>query len=195
MRTTDVDHKEAVQYAWQLLKEKDLIYSSKHAGWYAVSDETFYPASAVHLVIEPWSGRKHMASIETGKEVEWTEEENYHFRLSAFREPLLKWYEENPHWIKPVSRHRQVTDWVKEGLQDLSISRPSSRLTWGVAVPDDPEQTIYVWLDALLNYATAAGYPWSPDEAAQGGWPADVHVIGKDIVRFVCHSIIGRQQF
>jgi methionyl-tRNA synthetase len=132
-----------------------------------------------------------MASIETGKEVEWTEEENYHFRLSAFREPLLKWYGENPDWIQPISRHRQVTEWVKEGLQDLSISRPSSRLTWGVAVPDDPAQTIYVWLDALLNYATAAGYPWSPDETAQGGWPADVHVIGKDIVRSVRQSIIN----
>ena len=183
MRTTDADHSEAVQYAWQLLKEKDLIYSSKHEGWYAVSDETFYPASAVHLIIEPWSGRKHMASIETGKEVEWTEEQNYHFRLSAFREPLLKWYAENQDWIQPLARHKQVTEWVTDGLQDLSVSRPSSRLTWGIPVPDDPSQTIYVWLDALLNYATAAGYPWSPEKAMQGGWPADVHIIGKDIVR------------
>jgi methionyl-tRNA synthetase len=183
MRTTDQDHKEAVQYAWQLLKEKELIYSSKHKGWYAVSDETFYPSSAVHLVIEPWSGRKHMASIETGKEVEWAEEQNYHFRLSSFREPLLEWYAKNPQWIQPVQRHKQVVDWVSEGLQDLSVSRPSSRLTWGIPVPDDPSQTIYVWLDALLNYVTAAGYPWAPEMATHGGWPANVQVIGKDIMR------------
>jgi methionyl-tRNA synthetase len=193
MRTTDADHREAVQYAWQLLKEKGLIYSSKHEGWYAVSDETFYPASAVHLVIEPWSGRKHMASIETGKEVEWTEEENYHFRLSAFREPLLEWYANNPEWIQPFARHKQVVEWVTEGLQDLSVSRPSSRLTWGIPVPDDPSQTIYVWLDALLNYATAAGFPFSPENASQGGWPADLHIIGKDIVRYFRLNANGQQ--
>lgn len=123
------------------------------------------------------------ASIETGKEVEWTEEQNYHFRLSVFKEPLLKFYADNPTWIKPSTRHTDVVRWVEEGLEDLSISRPTSRLTWGIPVPEDPSQTIYVWLDALLNYATKAGYPWTPENASKGGWPADVQVIGKDIVR------------
>jgi methionyl-tRNA synthetase len=85
-----------------------------------------------------------------------------------------------------MQRHKQVMEWVSEGLQDLSVSRPASRLTWGIPVPDDPSQTIYVWLDALINYITAAGYPWTPENASQGGWPADVQVIGKDIVRSVC---------
>jgi methionyl-tRNA synthetase len=185
VRTTDPEHKEAVQYAWQMLKEKGLIYTSKHEGWYCVSDETFYPKSAVHLIVDPATGRKHMASMETGKEVEWVEEPNYHFRLSAFRDRLLEFYEMNPGWIVPATRHNDIYNHIKDGLQDLSISRPSSRLTWGIPVPDDPSQTIYVWLDALINYITKAGYPWPPDKAFAGGWPADVQVIGKDIMRLV----------
>jgi methionyl-tRNA synthetase len=185
VRTTDPDHKEAVQYAWRLLKEKGWIYTSKHEGWYSISDETFYPESAVHLIVDPPTGRKHMASMETGKEVEWTEESNYHFRLSAFREPLLEFYEANPNWIIPDQRHNDMYNAIKNGLEDLSISRPVERLTWGIPVPDDPSQTIYVWLDALINYITKAGYPWAPEKAFAGGWPADVQVIGKDIMRFV----------
>ncbi|KAF2405591.1 hypothetical protein EJ06DRAFT_526105 [Trichodelitschia bisporula] len=186
VRTSDPKHKDAVQYAWQILQQKGLIYASKHEGWYSISDETFYPQSAVHLIIDPATGRKHMASIDTGKEVEWTEEVNYHFRLSQFRERLLDFYANNPTWIKPRARYDDVTKAVTEGLEDLSISRPSSRLTWGVPVPGDSTQTIYVWLDALLNYATAAGYPWSPEEAYARGWPADCQVVGKDIIRFHC---------
>ncbi|QDS67675.1 hypothetical protein FKW77_005143 [Venturia effusa] len=186
IRTTDASHKEAVQYAWFILEQKGLLYTSKHKGWYSVSDETFYPPSAVHLVVEPATGRKHMASMETGKEVEWTEEKNYHFRLSAFRDELLKLYKAKPGWIIPRTRHLDIENAVKAGLEDLSISRPNSRLTWGIPVPDDPSQTIYVWLDALVSYITKAGYPWSPDKPFDGGWPADVHVIGKDITRFHC---------
>lgn len=186
MRTTDPRHVEAVQYAWLILREKNLIYTSKHEGWYAVSDETFYPESQVRLVIDPQTGRKHMASMETGKEVEWTSEPNYHFRLSAFRERLLEFYEQNPTWIDPQSRMNKVVQEVTEGLSDLSVSRPYERLSWGVPVPDDSSQTMYVWLDALLNYATAAGYPWPPGKSHEGGWPADCHVIGKDILRFHC---------
>jgi methionyl-tRNA synthetase len=186
MRTTDPRHVEAVQYTWYILREKNLIYASKHEGWYAVSDETFYPESQVHLVIDPQTGRKHMASMETGKEVEWTSEPNYHFRLSAFRERLLEFYEQNPKWIDPQSRMNKVVQEVTEGLNDLSVSRPYERLSWGVPVPDDSSQTMYVWLDALLNYATAVGYPWPPGRSHEGGWPADCHVIGKDILRFHC---------
>lgn len=118
--------------------------------------------------------------------MEWTSETNYHFRLSAFREPLLEFYKENPTWIKPEQRMKDVIHAVESGLGDLSISRPSDRLQWGIRVPEDDTQTIYVWLDALMNYATKAGFPWAPGHESAGGWPADCHVIGKDIVRFHC---------
>jgi methionyl-tRNA synthetase len=127
-----------------------------------------------------------MASQETGKEVEWTSEANYHFRLSAFKDRLLEFYKKNPEFVVPATRMNDVINWVSEGLEDLSISRPVERLTWGIRVPDDETQTIYVWLDALINYITKAGYPWAPGREQTGGWPADVQVIGKDIVRFHC---------
>ncbi|KAH7062091.1 tRNA synthetases class I (M)-domain-containing protein [Macrophomina phaseolina] len=186
VRTTDPAHKDGVQYAWHLLKQRGYIYSSKHEGWYSVSDETYYPSSGVHLVVEPATGRKIMASIETGKEVDWTTEINYHFRLSAFKDKLLEFYRENPEWIIPQFRMDDVVQAVSSGLEDLSISRPTSRLTWGVPVPGDDSQTVYVWLDALLNYATKIGYPWPPQEMDASGWPPDCHVIGKDITRFHC---------
>lgn len=123
---------------------------------------------------------------ETLSQVEWTSEKNYHFRLSAFREPLLEFYRHNPEWVQPESRMKDVVQAVESGLEDLSISRPSSRLTWGIRAPDDNSQTIYVWLDALMNYLTMAGYPFQPGSESAGGWPADCQVIGKDIVRFHC---------
>ena len=124
------------------------------------------------------------ASTETGKEVEWASEQNYHFRMSALREPLLKFYKENPQFIVPSTRMKDVVQQVEAGLDDLSISRPVKRLSWGVRVPDDESQTIYVWLDALINYLTKAGYPYhAPGTEHVGGWPADCHVIGKDIIR------------
>ncbi len=99
----------------------------------------------------------------------------------------MKFYEDNPTWVRPASRMNEVTSWVKDSLEDLSISRPSKRLAWGITVPDDPSQVIYVWVDALINYITKAGYPgWTPGHESDGGWPADVHVIGKDILRFHC---------
>jgi methionyl-tRNA synthetase len=186
MRTSDKKHKEAVEYAWQILEQKGCIYESTHEGWYSVSDETFYPDGQVQLIVDPPTGRKIMVSVETGKEVEWTSERNYHFRLSEFRDRLLKFYEENPSFIVPKTRMDDIVSQVRGGLQDLSISRPVERLTWGVRVPTDASQTMYVWLDALLNYASAAGYPFTPGSETAGGWPADVHVIGKDIIRFHC---------
>lgn len=186
VRTSEARHRAAVGHAWQMLEQRGLVYEGRHEGWYSVSDETFYPAGQVQLVVDPPTGRKVMVSIETGKEVEWTSERNYHFRLSAFRERLLEWYAQNPRWIVPAARMDEVVREVTEGLRDLSVSRPASRLTWGIPVPGDESQTIYVWLDALMNYATAAGYPFTPGREGVGGWPADVHVIGKDIVRFHC---------
>jgi len=186
VRTTDVDHKEAVQYFWHMLKEREYIYESKHEGWYCVSDETYYPESAIEKRLDPFTGRTFIASKETRKEVEWTSEANYHFRLSAFKDRLLDFYKANPDFVVPVSRMNDVVRWVSDGLEDLSISRPVERLSWGIRVPEDESQTIYVWLDALINYITKAGYPWAPGQEHTLGWPADVQVIGKDIVRFHC---------
>ena len=128
-----------------------------------------------------------MASKETGNEVEWTSEKNYHFRMSALRPRLLDFYKSNPNFIVPESRMKDVIQEVEAGLQDLSVSRPRDRLSWGIPVPDDETQTIYVWVDALINYLTKANYPFQiPGEEHARGWPADCHVIGKDIVRFHC---------
>ncbi|KAG9244960.1 methionyl-tRNA synthetase-like protein [Calycina marina] len=186
IRTTDPDHKEAVQYFWQMLEERGYIYESKHEGWYCVSDETFYPESAIEKRLDPFTGRTFMASQETGKEVEWTSEKNHHFRLSALKDRLLKHYIHNPDFIVPATRMNDVIESVTDGLNDLSISRPVDRLSWGIRVPGDETQTIYVWLDALVNYITKAGYPWAPGCEQAMGWPADVQIIGKDIVRFHC---------
>ena len=187
IRTTDPDHRFAVQHFWLSLKERGFIYQSKHEGWYSVSDETFYPPSQVRRALDPATGRTFLASVETGKEVEWTSEINYHFKLSQMRDKLLQYYKENPNFIVPETRMKEVVAAVTEGLEDLSVSRPRERLNWGIPVPDDDSQTIYVWLDALINYITKSNYPFQiPGEEHLGGWPADVQVVGKDIVRFHC---------
>ncbi|KAK1760848.1 methionyl-tRNA synthetase [Echria macrotheca] len=187
IRTTDEDHIAAVEYFWFLLREKGLIYESKHAGWYCVSDECFYPEAMIEKKQDPFTGQVFLASTETGNKVEWIEERNYHFRMTALKDKLLDFYAKNPDWIVPVSRMNEVVDWVQNHLVDLSISRPVDRLSWGIRVPGDHTQTIYVWVDALINYLTMAGFPnWTPGKEQDGGWPADVHVIGKDILRFHC---------
>lgn len=187
IRTTDEDHVQAVEHFWSLLRERGLIYEAKHEGWYSVSDECFYPESQLERRMEPFTGHVYMASRETGSKVEWVEEKNYRFRMTALRERLLDFYEKNPRWVEPASRMNEITHWVKNHLEDLSISRPVQRLSWGIRVPDDPSQTIYVWVDALVNYLTATGFPtWTPGETHRGGWPADIQVMGKDIVRFHC---------
>jgi len=187
IRTSEPDHRFAVQHFWLMLKERGWIYAKNHEGWYSVSDETFYPEKGVQLALDRSTGRKFMASKETGKEVEWTSEINYHFRMSACKDRLLKLYRENPEFVVPETRMRDVVAEVTAGLQDLSISRPVERLSWGIPVPDDESQTIYVWLDALINYLTKANYPFQiPGHENAAGWPADLHVIGKDIVRFHC---------
>ena len=186
IRTTDDDHKDAVAYFWTQLQQRGYIYRSKHEGWYCVSDETFYPESQIHMIIEPQTGRKIYASKETGKEVQWTSEDNYHFRLSDFRDKLLKHYEDNPDFIVPQQRMNFIKSEVERGLSDLSVSRPSSRLQWGIRVPGDDSQTIYVWLDALINYITMAGYPFVSKHPNEAIWPPECQVIGKDIIRFHC---------
>ncbi|KAI2463378.1 tRNA synthetases class I (M)-domain-containing protein [Annulohypoxylon bovei var. microspora] len=185
IRTTSDEHKDAVEYFWARLRESGYIYEKKHEGWYCVSDETFYAESMVEKRISPLTGKPFMASVETGNAVEWTEEQNYYFRLTAFRDRLLQFYTDNPQFVVPKNRFAEVISWVQNNLEDLSVSRPRSRLEWGIPVPDDPSQVIYVWVDALVNYITVAGYPlWTPGFESARGWPADIHVVGKDIVRF-----------
>jgi methionyl-tRNA synthetase len=186
IRTTDPDHKEAVEHFWRELKHRGYIYEAKHEGWYSISDETFFPSSAVNLIRDPATGRKMMVSIETGREVEWTSETNYHFKLSAFRDRLLNHYEQNPDFVVPAARMNHIIQEVKTGLGDLSVSRPAQRLTWGIRVPNDDSQTIYVWLDALVNYLTQAGYPFPDGKGKATEWPPDVQVVGKDIMKFHC---------
>ena len=187
MRTTDGDHKDVVRYVWEELNSNGYIYQAKHEGWYSVSDETFYPTSQIHKVLDPSTGLTKIVSIETGKDVEWTSETNYHFRLSAFQQPLLDHYEKNPGAIVPKQRMNFIMDEIRGGLRDLSVSRPASRLTWGIGVPGDDTQTIYVWLDALFNYLTMTGYPIVSKNDPSMVWPPSCQVIGKDIIRF--HTI------
>ncbi|CAG8468195.1 1462_t:CDS:10 [Paraglomus occultum] len=186
IRTTEKRHEEAVCFFWQRLVENGFIYKGIHEGWYSISDEAFYTGSEVSDVTDSKSGESYKIASETGKRVEWTREENYKFRLSDFRERLLHWLDTESNVVVPRNRYNEVKSWIQTGLSDLSVSRSRSRLNWGIRVPDDPEQTIYVWLDALINYLTVTGYPW-PDNSvsdADYGWPPHVHIIGKDISRF-----------
>ncbi|KAK9237702.1 tRNA synthetases class I (M)-domain-containing protein [Lipomyces kononenkoae] len=189
IRTTDEDHREAVHKLWNTLLERGYIYKGKHEGWYSVSDETFYPESQLRREFDQSSGITKVYSNETGKEVEWASEENYYFALSRMKEPLLEFYNSRleDKFIYPYGQFETIIDSVENGLSDLSISRPSSRFTWGIPVPGDESQTIYVWVDALTNYLTAAGYgKLTAAEFENTMWPADIHVVGKDIARFHC---------
>jgi methionyl-tRNA synthetase len=181
MRTTEQRHAKAVAHLWNTLLDAGHIYKGQHEGWYAISDEAFYPDNQVHQVTDD-QGQTTMVSTESGQKVEWTMEENYKFKLSAFERPLLDWIEQNPQAIVPANRKNEVISWIQAGLSDLSISRLRSRLDWGIPVPNDPQNhTIYVWLDALTNYMTAKGYP---ENDTNDVLPAKVHVVGKDILRF-----------
>ena len=158
---------------------RGLIYKSKYEGWYCVSDETFTTqVEDVHR-----DGQTVKISSESGNPVEWYQEENYMFKMSEFTERILGWLEENSQVIKPKIFYDLTKHWVSQGLQDLSISRPRNRLEWGIQVPDDDTQTVYVWFDALLNYLTAARYL----EGYKFIWPPDTQVLGKDILKF--HTI------
>jgi len=177
IRTTEERHKKACQALWNKLVEKGDIYLSAYEGWYAVRDEAFYTED--ELEKKPDGTRIAKAS---GAEVEWVEEPSYFFRLSAWGEKLLKFYDENPDFILPKSRRNEVIRFVEGGLQDLSVSRTT--FNWGVAVPGDDDHIMYVWLDALTNYLTAVGYPDEDASEYQKYWPADLHMVGKDILRF-----------
>lgn len=184
IRTTDADHISAVENFWTVAMEKGLIYKGSHSGWYSVSDEAFYPENQVTDIVDAKTGETKKVSIETRSEVVFQEEENYFFRLSAFRDRLLEFLELNPSFVIPKQKYNElVAELKQENLSDLSVSRPSWRLKWGIAVPNDDSQRIYVWFDALVNYLTAAGYPNA--EKQKLTWPP-VHIVGKDIMRFHC---------
>ena len=176
IRTTEDRHEKTVQYLWNELLKNDDIYLSKYSGWYSVSDEAFY----IEDEIEEIDGNKR--SISSKSSVEWIEEESYFFRLSKWEKPLLEYYENHPDFISPISRKNEVVSFVKNGLKDLSVSRKS--FSWGIKVPNDKDHVIYVWLDALTNYISALNYPDKNDKLYKDFWPASIHLIGKDILRF-----------
>ncbi|HET6306285.1 MAG TPA: methionine--tRNA ligase [Rhodopila sp.] len=175
IRTTEPRHKTSCAELWRRIEANGDIYLGHYEGWYAVRDEAFYDES--ELTTRPDGTR----TAPSGAPVEWVREPSYFFRLSAFQDRLLKLYEDNPDFIAPSSRRNEVISFVRGGLNDLSISRTT--FNWGIPVPDAPGHVMYVWLDALNNYVTACGFP---DETAPRwqNWPADVHFVGKDIIRF-----------
>jgi methionyl-tRNA synthetase len=176
IRTTDPAHKKSVQHMWRKMKENGDIYLDKYEGWYAMRDEAFYGED--ELIINA-KGEKIAPS---GAAVEWVVEESYFFKLSAWQEKLLKLYDDKPDFIQPAARRNEVINFVKGGLKDLSISR--TNFDWGVKVPDDEKHVMYVWVDALTNYISALGYPDENAALFQKFWPATVHLMAKDILRF-----------
>ena len=178
IRTTEPRHAEGASALWKRLEENGHIYLDAYEGWYALRDECFYGED--ELVDGP-DGRK---VAPTGAAVEWVREPSYFFRLSAFGDRLLELYENRPGFIEPQSRRNEVASFVRQGLRDLSISRTS--FNWGIPVPGDPKHVMYVWVDALANYLSALGFP---DEKGPRWdfWPANLHLVGKDILRF--HAI------
>jgi methionyl-tRNA synthetase len=172
IRTTEERHYHACQKLWSTLLAEGDIYLDSYAGWYAVRDEAFYAESEIKDGKAP-----------SGAPVEWVEEPSYFFRLSAYQDRLLEFYENNPDFVAPKSRFNEVKSFVSGGLNDLSVSRAS--FSWGVPVPDDERHVMYVWLDALTNYMTAVGYGQENGDADYARrWPADLHMVGKDILRF-----------
>jgi methionyl-tRNA synthetase len=176
IRTSDADHFEASKEIWTRMNAAGDIYLDSYAGWYSVRDERFYTDDELE---EREDGRY---SIETGTPVTWTEEQTYFFRLSAYADRLLAHYEAHPEFIGPDVRRNEVVSFVSSGLRDLSISRTT--FDWGVPVPEHPDHVMYVWVDALTNYLTGVGFPDTDSESFRKYWPADLHVIGKDIIRF-----------
>lgn len=171
IRTTEPRHVRSAQALWKKMEAHGYIYLGSYSGWYAVRDEAYYQESELVEGKAP-----------TGAEVEWVEEPSYFFKLSAFTDKLLEHYEKNPAFIGPESRRNEVISFVKGGLKDLSISRTT--FSWGIPVPDDDKHVMYVWLDALTNYLSSLGYPDTDSFAYKHFWPASLHMVGKDILRF-----------
>ena len=177
IRTTDADHLEASTVIWQRMWDAGDIYLGTYSGWYSVRDENFVGEDETR--VEPDGTR---VTVDTGAPVTWTEEETFYFRLSAYTDKLLAHYQAHPEFIGPDVRRNEVVSFVSGGLRDFSISRTT--FDWGVPVPDHPGHVMYVWVDALTNYLTGVGFPDTDSEMFRRYWPADLHMIGKDIIRF-----------
>ena len=187
IRTTEPRQTRAVQYLWERMKESGYIYKGSYDGWYCVPEETYFTETQVaHADEERHTEGQHLCP-DCGRPLERVQEESWFFKLSAFQDRLLKLYDEHPDFVMPSFRMNEVRTFVEGGLQDLSVSRTS--FDWGIKLPFDEKHVTYVWFDALLNYMTAVGYG-DPSEAAQRElafrWPAQFHVVGKDIIRFHC---------
>jgi methionyl-tRNA synthetase len=176
IRTTEPAHHRASQAIWRAMADRGDLYLGRYEGWYSVRDEAYYGEEEL---VDADSGEKLSPQ---GTLVEWTVEESWFFRLSAYQDRLLAYYEAHPEFIRPESRRNEVLRFVEGGLADLSVSRSS--FDWGVKVPGDERHVMYVWLDALTNYLTGVGYPDEDSETYKRFWPADLHIIGKDVVRF-----------
>jgi methionyl-tRNA synthetase len=176
IRTTEARHYRSSQAIWERMAKAGDIYLSKYSGWYSVRDEAYYAEN------ETTVGDDKVRRGPTGTPVEWVEEESYFFRLSAYQDRLLALYRDHPDFVLPEARLNEVASFVKRGLQDLSVSRTT--FDWGVPVPGDPRHIMYVWVDALTNYITGVDFPDTDSAKFRRYWPADLHVIGKDIVRF-----------
>jgi methionyl-tRNA synthetase len=175
IRTTEPAHHKASQAIWQAMADKGDLYLGRYEGWYSVRDEAYYDEKEL---VEGEGGKLSPQ----GTPVEWTVEESWFFRLAAYQDRLLTHYRDHPGFIRPETRRNEVLRFVEGGLSDLSVSRTS--FDWGVKVPGDERHVMYVWLDALTNYLTGIGYPDTESEAYRRYWPADLHIIGKDVVRF-----------
>ena len=176
IRTTEERHHRSSEEIWRRMEKNGDIYLAKYAGWYSVRDERYFAEDETRV-----NEHGTRLAIETGTPVEWVEEESYFFKLSAYQQKLLALYERE-NYVLPKERLNEVASFVRGGLQDLSISRTT--FDWGIRVPGNPKHIMYVWVDALTNYITAAGFPDDGSEKFKRTWPADLHVIGKDIVRF-----------
>ncbi|MEO3757876.1 methionine--tRNA ligase [Mycobacterium sp. B14F4] len=177
IRTSDADHFEASNEIWRRMNDAGDIYLDSYRGWYSVRDERFF--TEAETSVGPDDVR---VATETGAPVTWTEEQTYFFRLSAYTDRLLAHYEAHPEFIEPDARRNEVVSFVSGGLRDLSISRTT--FDWGVPVPGHPDHVMYVWVDALTNYLTGVGFPDTSSSDFERYWPADLHMIGKDIIRF-----------
>ncbi|KAF0342285.1 methionine--tRNA ligase [Pediococcus acidilactici] len=186
IRTTDEAHEKSVQYIFQKLLDQGDIYLGEYEGWYSVSDEEYFTESQLAEVYRDENGKVIGGKAPSGNEVELVKEESYFFKMSKYADWLLDYYEKHPDFIQPASRmHEMINNFIKPGLEDLAVTRTSFK--WGVPVKNDPKHVIYVWIDALSNYITALGYGSDDDSLFKRYWPANVHMVGKEIVRF--HTI------
>ena len=186
IRTTDDYHEQAVQKIFQQLLDQGDIYKGKYTGWYSVDDEEYFTESQLAEVYRDEDGNVIGGKAPSGHEVQLVEEESYFFKMSKYADWLMNYYKEHPDFIEPQSRmNEMINNFLKPGLEDLAVTRTS--FTWGVKVPSDPKHVVYVWIDALSNYITALGYGSDDDSLFKKYWPADVHMVGKEIVRF--HTI------